>query len=367
MKAVRIAVLQGDGVGPEVVGATVSVLGPAQEWLRDRGIDLRLIDLPVGLTALAAQGSTLPGETFDAVREADGTILGPVMNHRYDLTKPGVVNPSRELRKRLDLFANIRPIRSYPQLGRGSAGIDLVVVRENTEGFYADRNVLDGNGELRPDEGTVISVRVVTKAASLRIVKAAYDLARARAVQRRVTAAHKANVLRLGCGLFLKARDEVAIDYPDIVSDDAHIDALAMRLVMAPQQFDVIVTTNLFGDVLSDLTAGLVGGLGLAPGLNVGQNNAVAQAVHGAAPDIAGKGIANPVAEILSSAMLFDWLARRHQATDLGVVAAEVRAAVDEALSSPDSRTPDLGGKALTAEVGLGIRQLLADRLRMRS
>lgn len=357
MPRYRIGVLEGDGIGPEVVRPAVDAVeaaravtgGPAVEW----------VPLPMGLSAYEREGSTLPAATVAALETCDGFLLGPVSHHTYAAGRPEMANPSGTLRKRLDLYANVRPARSFAGVPTRYAGVDLVVVRENTEGFYADRNVLDGNGEFRPDADTVVSVRVVTRRASSRIAEYAFALAveRARASGRtpHVTAVHKQNVLKLGDGLFLECCREVAARYPDVVFDTAHVDAFAMFLVQRPEAYDVIVTTNLFGDVLSDEAAGLVGGLGLAPSLNVGAQTAMAQAVHGSAPDIAGRGIANPVAEILSTQMLLTWLGQRHGDDEARAAAERIGRAVDRVVAEGQVRTPDLGGRARTDEVGRAI------------
>lgn len=357
MKQLRIVALEGDGIGVDVVPAATRLLRRAADHLSRRGVDLVLLEMPVGLEAYEREGSTLPAATFAAIAGSDGGLLGPVMNHSYRLDEPGMLNPSKELRKRLELFANVRPAHYWQSLGRGRDGVDLTIVRENTEGFYSDRNVLDGNGELRPDADTVMSVRVVTRKASERVARAAFELARQRGGKKKVTMVHKANVLRKGCGLFLEACRDVARAYPDVAVDDLHVDAMAMELVMRPERFDVIVTTNLFGDILSDLAAGLVGGLGMAPGLNVGNDLAVAQAVHGAAPDITGTGKANPVAVILSTAMLLRWLSHRHAEPALNAAAVAIEEAVADALSDEGNLTPDLGGSATTKGLGDAIER----------
>ncbi|HET9014047.1 MAG TPA: isocitrate/isopropylmalate dehydrogenase family protein [Thermomicrobiaceae bacterium] len=349
----RIGVLPGDGIGPEVTTAAVSVLRAAAARA-DLALDLR--PLPVGLDAHTRLGTTLPDETVAALAECDGWILGPVTTHAY--TGPDMPNPSGALRKGFDLYANVRPARSIPGVPALYDGVDLVVLRENTEGFYADRNLLDGNGELRPDADTVISVRVVTRRACERLARAGFALARER--RRKVTLVHKANVLRRGDGLFLEACRAVAADYPDVAVDDYHVDAFAMHLVMRPRDFDVIVTTNMFGDILSDEAAGLVGGLGLAPGLNAGDRTAMAQAVHGSAPDIAGRGRANPVALILSTAMLCEWLGGRHGDAAASDAGRAIRGAVDAALAAGTVRTPDLGGTAGTEALANAVVASLA-------
>jgi 3-isopropylmalate dehydrogenase len=341
----RLAVMDGDGIGPEVIASVRTLLATINK--SEPALNLKPIDLPIGLTAYEQHGTTLPASTLDALETCDGWILGPLTTHAYE--GAAMPNVSAVLRKRYELFANIRPARSFPDIDALYSNVDLVVVRENTEGFYADRNMLAGSGEFQPTPDTVLSVRVVTQRACERLARTGFELARRR--RGHVTLVHKANVLRLGCGLFLDTCRAVAADYSDVRVDDFHVDAFAMHLVMRPAEYDVIVTTNLFGDVLSDLSAGLIGGLGLAPGLNAGQERAMAQAVHGSAPDIAGQGIANPIASILSLAQLLDWLgSRRHDAAATNL-AARLWAAVETVLAAGTTRTPDLGGNATTVEM----------------
>jgi 3-isopropylmalate dehydrogenase len=345
---ITIAVLAGDDIGPEVVDATVAVLDQAASA---RGIPITWERLPVGLAAVDEYGSTLPDRTIERLREIPGWILGPVSHRDYPLGDQRYRNPSGYLRKNFELYANLRPSRGWAGVPAVHPDLDLVIVRENTEGFYADRNMLDGNGELRPDEDTVISVRLVTRRASVRVARQAFELARSRDKKKTVTAVHKANVLRRGDGLFLACCREVAADYPDVNFDDYLVDAFAMRLILRPDAHDVVVTTNMFGDILSDEAAGLVGGLGLAPGLNAGDDHAMAQAVHGSAPDISGRGIANPTAEILSGAMLLDWLGRTRGPEVLSAAARDIERAVGVALAEGGKLTPDLGGKAGTTQL----------------
>lgn len=343
---VSIAVLPGDGIGPDIVEAAVSVLDAAA---RKYGIELDFATLPVGLRALETHGKTLPRETLAALRQYSGWILGPVSHHIYPRDDSRYVNPSGYLRKHFDLYANIRPVISLPGAHGLQQHVDLIVVRENTEGFYADRNLLDGNGELRPNRDLVLSVRVVSRRGSLRVARQAFRLAQFRAGRRRVTAVHKANVLRLGDSLFLKSCQRVARDFPDVSLDDLHVDAFAAALVQRPQQFDVIVTTNMFGDILSNEAAALVGGLGLAPGLNLGDRFAMAQAAHGSAPDIEHLHVANPVAEILSGKLLLSWLAGLHNLPGLHQAAADIDSAIRAAFDDGQTMTSDLGGTATTA------------------
>jgi 3-isopropylmalate dehydrogenase len=355
----RIVVLAGDGIGPEIVSATCRVL---QMALRGANAAVELVHKPIGLAALEQQGRTIPAETQEALEGADGVLLGPLSTHVYDIFDPKTANPSAYLRKHFDLYANVRPARTRAGVPSVADDVDLVVMRENTEGFYSDRNLLDGNGELRPDADTVISVRVITRRASLRIARAGFELARARNGKRRVSLIHKANVLRRSDGLFLDCCREIARDYPEIVVDDFHVDAAAMHLILKPQHFDVIVTTNMYGDILSDEAAALVGGLGLAAGLNAGERLAMAQAVHGSAPDIAGKGVANPSAEILSAGMLLEWLGKRRNDPALGRAGEAMQAAVDATLARGKMLTPDLGGNASTDRFAEAVMETLEGR-----
>lgn len=350
MSAHEVMVLAGDGIGPEVVSSTVRVLEATAE-LYD--VPLAFTELPVGLAAYEAHGSTLPKETLAALETREAWLLGPVTHHTYDVSSGTMPNPSGYLRKHHKLHANVRPARSYRGVPCINDEVDLVIVRENTEGFYADRNVLNGSSEMVITEDVTISLRVVTREASRRVAEYAFDLARRRARTHdrtpSVTALHKANVLRAGDGLFLEECRRAAGSNPDIAFHDMHADAFALHVLRQPERFDVLVTTNLFGDLLSDLTAGLVGGLGLAPGLNVGEHHAMAQATHGSAPDIAGQGIANPVAEILSGAMLLDWLGHRHNDERLIACSTTVHQAVERTLADASLRTPDLGGTGTTS------------------
>lgn len=336
----NLLLLQGDGIGPEIAKATQTVLEAVSA---SHQVGLRVDPRPIGLASLSRAGSTFPNSVLDEARAADGIVLAPVDTYAYPAGQP---NPSATLRKVLDLFANIRPARRRLPTQQGENPIDLVIFRENTEGFYADRNMAVGSGEFRPTDDLTLSIRRITRGACARIARAAF----AEATRRRghVTAVHKANVLKLGDGMFLEEVERVAADYPEIKLETVIVDAMAALLVRHPFQFDVVVTTNMYGDILSDLTGELAGGLGLAPSINAGDRVAIAQAVHGSAPDIAGRGIANPVALILSAAMLLDWLAKRHDRPDLSVAAAAVEDAVDAVLANPDTRTADLGGPLST-------------------
>jgi 3-isopropylmalate dehydrogenase len=345
---VTIAALLGDGIGPDIVTATMRVLTEAG---RKHGIEINFEVLPSGLAAIETHHSTLPQETLDRLPQYPGWILGPVATHLYPSGDPRYINASGYLRTQFQLYANIRPARSFAGVKTVGSNLDLVIVRENTEGFYADRNLLDGNGEFRPDEDTVLSLRVITRRACMRLASRAFELARQRAGQRTVTAVHKANVLRRGDALFLECCRTVAAEYPDITLNDCHVDACALYLITRGSDFDVIATTNMFGDILSDEAAGLVGGLGLAPSLNQGDNQAMAQAVHGSAPDIAHLHSANPVAEILSGKLLLDWLAAPCSLPALLDVGRAINGAIERVLAAGTALTPDLGGTARTDEM----------------
>jgi len=320
-----IAVIRGDGIGPEITDATLRVLDAL-------ALGLRYDFVEAGLAAQEKIGELLPQATLDAIAHHRVALKGP-------LTTPvagGFSSLNVELRKRFDLYANVRPAHSFPNTkSRFPDGVDLITVRENTEGAYI------GEGQQLSEDGeTATLTQKVTRRGSERIVRYAFDLAR-NVGRKKVTVVHKANILKSTSGLFLKVAREVAAKYPDIACNEMIVDNCCMQLVMRPEQFDVIVTTNLFGDIISDLCAGLVGGLGLAPGANIGTEAAIFEAVHGSAPDIAGKGIANPCALVLGAALMLDHIG-------CGSEAMRVRAAVRDALEKRDRTTPDLGGSGTT-------------------
>jgi isocitrate/isopropylmalate dehydrogenase len=344
--AVRLAVMAGDGIGPEITAATLAVLKSA-----DRAFDLNLAfeEAPIGLAGLRALGSTVPDESFARAKAADGIIMGPVDTANYPA---GALNPSAEMRKRLALFANIRPARSRPGLPpRCGKPVDLVIVRENTEGFYADRSMHVGIGDLMPTPDLAISIRKITRDASTRIAEQAFRMA-ARRPRRHVTAVHKANVLRVSDGFFLDCVRAVAARHPQVSYDERIVDAMAALLVRDASQFDVIVTTNMYGDILSDEASEISGSLGLAASINAGADHAIAQAQHGSAPDIAGKDVANPSALIGSAAMLLGWLAARRGEARLAKAADAIEAALDAVIANPEMRPRDLGGPLGTHAFG---------------
>ncbi|GAA0506462.1 3-isopropylmalate dehydrogenase [Paractinoplanes deccanensis] len=341
MTGYRLGVLLGDGIGPEIVPAAVAVvdaaLPDAVEW----------VELPMGLSAIGSHGAAVPPETLTGLAELDGWLLGPHDSAAYPEPHRSELNPSGAIRKHFDLYANIRPAKAYEGGNAIVPGADLVIVRENTEGFYADRNTYAGTGEFMPTPDVAISLGIVTRHAVERIARTAFELASRR--RKRVTIVHKANVLKLTTGLFRDVCREVARDHPQITVDDFHIDAMTAHLVRRADAFDVIVTENMFGDILSDLAGEIAGSLGIAPSLNSSDTHAMAQAAHGSAPDIAGRNLANPIAMMLSSAMLLDWLSAKHGDNRLREAAARIERSVRAVVHS-GVRTRDLGGAASTTE-----------------
>ena len=319
-----IAVIRGDGIGPEIMDATLHVLDAM-----NLGLTYEFVE--AGMAALEKHGELLPASTIDAIQRHRIALKSP-------LTTPvgeGFSSINVELRKRFDLYANVRPAISFPNTKSRYQNIDLITVRENTEGAYI------GEGQAVTADGeTATLTQRVTRKGSERIVRYAFELAR-KVGRKKVTILHKANILKSTSGLFLKTARNVALQYPDIQCNEMIIDNACMQLVMKPEQFDVLVTTNLFGDIISDLCAGLVGGLGLAPGANIGTEAAIFEAVHGSAPDIAGKGIANPCALLLGAAQMLDHLGMAERGNAL-------RKAIRDAMDVKDSLTPDLGGEGNT-------------------
>lgn len=332
--------LPGDGIGPEIMASTIDVLDAVSPLLK---APVTILQSDIGFVSLANHGVTITDDVIAMAREVDGLLLGPVSHNEYPPVEEGGLNPSGVLRKALNLYANMRPAKSWPGLARpyGKA-IDVLVARENIEGFYADRNMHEGSGEFMPVPGVALAMRRITTEASINIAKAAFEAACNRPAKK-VTAIHKANVMRLSDGLFLDAVRSVAATYPDVAYDEELIDAAAALLVRDPNRFDVIVTTNMFGDILSDLASELSGSLGLAGSLNAGDTHAAAQAQHGSAPDIAGLNKANPTSLILSLSMLLEHL-NEQEAADA------ITAAIGICLADSSSRTTDLGGSLGTAE-----------------
>src|SRR5262245_31660298 len=351
----KILVLPGDGIGPEITQATLAVLDRANAKFK-LGLEWEKRD--IGLSTLKARGSTLPDDVMGAARNAPGIILGPVDHLQYPSREKGGINPSGELRVKLDLFANIRPARSRMGVGLTGKPVDLVIFRECTEGFYADRNMFEGRGEFMPTPDLALSVRKVTARQCERISRVAFDWARKR--RKKVTAVHKANVLHISDGLFLREVRKVAKEYPDVELDEKIVDAMAALLVRDPSRFDCIVTGNMFGDILSDEASEISGSLGLAGSTMAGDDACCAQAQHGSAPDIQNQDKANPTSLILSAAMLLEWLAARHRRPEFEQAARAIEEAIDSALQSPDTRTPDLKGKLGTQAFGKHIAGSIA-------
>jgi isocitrate dehydrogenase (NAD+) len=324
MAKYKITLLPGDGIGPEVTAAVVSIL-------ECTGVDIEWEKYFVGAEALSRFGDPLPQEVLDSILRNKVALKGPV-------TTPvgtGFSSINVRLRKTLDLYANLRPVRSVPSIKSRYENIDLIVVRENTESLYAGLE-----HEVVP--GVVESIKIITEKASTRIARFAFDYAVTHG-RKRVTAVHKANIMKLSDGLFLKCHREMAKNYPTVVADDRIVDNLCMQLVMNPNQFDVLLLENLYGDIVSDLTAGLVGGLGVVGGANIGENGAVFEAVHGSAPDIAGQNKANPLALLQSAVMMLQHLGEMD-------AAGRVYDAILKVLASgPEHRTPDIGGTGTTA------------------
>ncbi|HET7850720.1 MAG TPA: isocitrate/isopropylmalate family dehydrogenase [Pseudolabrys sp.] len=342
----KIGILLGDDIGLEVVPECVKVMKTAAARA---GLAIDWSELPIGKRGHDLHGDTLPAVTEKALRDLDGWIMGPIGHAAYPRNDPTWVMPA--VRKRFELFVALRPSRSYSNVASIHKGVDIVFVRELSEGMLYSESVVAGFPEFRPNDEITVAARVITRKGSSRVAREAFELARTRH-RKKVTAAHKEPVYRLACGMFAEECRKVAREYPDVAYEEAMIDTVSMKLVMEPQQFDVVVTTNQFGDILSDIGAGLVGGLGLAPGLCVGERQAMAQATHGSAPDIAGRGIANPYAMIVSGQMLMAWLGRKHRQPKAIAAAERMQAAIDRIVAEGKHLTKDLGGKASTGEMG---------------
>ncbi|MGC8555838.1 MAG: isocitrate/isopropylmalate dehydrogenase family protein [Conexivisphaera sp.] len=347
----RIAFAEGDGIGPEIVPVAVRCVGEAAGDL------LEFVRVEVGWSAYRSSGSSLPGRTLEELSRSDGLILGPLDVGSYPPGDPGSPSPSGRIRRAFDLYANVRPVRPPPWSTRQ---FDLVVVRENTEGAYADRNMHAGSGEFMPSPDVALAVRVSTRRGCRRIASVGFELASRR--RRSLTVAHKANVLRMTDGLLLEEARALARSFPGVSYSEELVDALAYRLAVDPGHYDVIVAPNEWGDIISNEAAALAGSMGLAPSLNFGDSWAMAQAAHGSAPDIAGRGLANPIAIVLSASMLLEWLSSRRGDARLLEASLSVRRAVDSVLleRDPDALTPDLGGRGTTRSMESALCSRLA-------
>lgn len=340
----KIGLLEGDGIGEEIVQATVKLV---KAVAKTQQVDIEWVPLMIGWKAIKEKGHPIPEETIETLKNCHAWLLGPHDSSSYPEKFKNMRNPSGELRHRFDLFANIRPAKSMPGINGLVNNADIVIYRENTEGFYVDRNMYKGLGEYQVTEDVVITSGVITRQAIERIAHAAFQAAKHR--KRKVTIVHKANVIRMGSGMFLDVCKEVSVMYPAVEVDDYHIDAMCAHLVRRLDDFDVIVTENMFGDILSDLAGELIGSLGLAPSINANNEIAMAQAAHGSAPDIAGKGIANPIGMMMSSALLFDWLSEKYNDQRLKKMAIEIENSINCTLES-GVKTKDLKGDKSTIE-----------------
>lgn len=336
----KIALMPGDGIGPELTEATLKVLEVAQEKF---GIKLNMIRAEAGDACLKNRGAALPEDSLKIIKESHACLKGPVGETAADVIV--------RLRLMFDLYANVRPLKAYPGAPVAHPDIDMIFVRENTEDVYKGLEYTIGND-------TTICLRVITRKSCERIAKRAFETARVRNGKKKVTAIHKANVMRVTDGLFASVCREIAKQYPDIAYNEMYVDAATMHLIRKPQDFDVFCTCNMFGDILSDEAAQLIGGLGMAPGANIGDNFALFEPIHGSAPDIAGKHIANPISMILSAKMMLDWLGEKYNDSNCTKAAAAIEAAVAKTLQTK-SLVPDLGGKASTMEMAQSIASAL--------
>jgi len=326
----KISLITGDGIGPELSASAISVLNTIGEKF-DFKFDLTT--LSAGDKALEQTGKALPDETVEIIKKSDVCLKAPVGESAADVI---VV-----LRRMLDLYANIRPAKSYPHMPALRDDIDMVIVRENTEDLYIGKEFSLGD--------SAVALRVISETASKRIARYAFETAKVRDSMKKVTCVHKSNVMRVTDGLFAKACTDISKDYPDVTFEQMYVDACAMNLIRQPEQFDVVVTTNLFGDILSDESSQVVGGLGMAPAANIGDNFALFEPVHGAAFDIAGQNIANPSSFLLSIKMMFDWLGSKHNDSKCFEIATKLESTIFDLVKS-GVKTKDIGGNVSTVE-----------------
>lgn len=340
---IRLAVLEGDGIGPEITDATVKVLQAAG---RVTGLKTRIKTAPIGWKGYRKRRSTLPDETLKTLREHEGWIVGPTFAGEYPKDDPYRGHPNGFIRRHFKLFANVRPVQAWPQLHPLIPDLDITVLRENTEGFYPDRNLVWGYGEFKPREDVALALRVITGEACDRFAKFCFDYTAALG-EKRLAIVHKRTALPQTDGIFIGAFEKIKDRYRNIAIELVRIDTFSSSFPRDPLRYKLVATTNLFGDILSDQASGLAGGVGLAPSLNAGLDHAMAQAVHGTAPDIAGKQQANPSALILSTAMLLRWFYQRTKSGACRDAAELIDRAVKNAILSGET-TPDLGGSAST-------------------
>jgi 3-isopropylmalate dehydrogenase len=352
----NIAILEGDDIGLEVVPECVKIM---KEAASRENLEIEWCPMPIARRGHELTGKTIPDGTLEQLQTLGAWILGPIGHREYPKNDPTWVNAHPVFRLHFELFANYKPFRSFDNLPSIHKNIDILFLRETTEGFKVDGNLFRGYGEFMPTEEMAIGVCVTTRRKSRLIAEAAFEAARERP-RKKVSAVHKNTVYRYGDGLFADECRKVAARFPDVEFEEVIVDTFAMRLVMNPQQYDVIVTTNLYGDILTDEAAGLIGGLGMAPGLNASLTHAMAQATHGSAPDIAGRNLANPYAMIMSGKMLLEWLGLKRSEPKATRAAARIGRAVDEVIAEARHVTRDLGGSAGTREMGDAIAKRIA-------
>lgn len=326
----NVSLITGDGVGPELADSAVTVLDAVSD---KAGVRFDVVRLAAGDATLLDTGAALPADTLDGIKKSDACLKAPVGESAADVIV--------ELRRVLDLYANIRPARSYPGVASLRDDIDMVIVRENTEDLYS-------GAEFRIDDAAV-ALRIISEFASRRIAEQAFELSRQRNMMKKVTCVHKSNVMRVTDGLFRRVCEEVSAKYPDVIFEHMYVDACAMNLIRQPEQFDVILTTNLFGDILSDESSQVVGGLGMAPAANIGDTFALFEPVHGAAFDIAGRNVVNPTAFILSIRMMLEWLGLTKQDTECVRAADGLETAIADTIRSGVG-TRDIGGSLTTEQ-----------------
>jgi 3-isopropylmalate dehydrogenase len=340
MKEYKISLIPGDGIGPELTEATLAILKSAQTCF---GIKLDIVEAEAGDTTFQKTGVALPNETVEKIKSSHACLKGPVGETAADVIV--------KLRLMFDLYANLRPIKSYPKTASVRPDIDMLFVRENTEDLYKGLEFSLGD--------TAVALRVITRKNTERIARKGFELARRRNGKKKVTAIHKANVMRITDGLFSSVCRDMAKQYPDIAFNELYVDAASMRLIKEPQEFDVLVTPNLFGDILSDEAAQLIGGLGMAPGANIGDNFALFEPIHGSAPNRAGKQTANPISMILAGKLMLDWLGEKYEDTRCLKAANAIEWGVVETLQSGPT-VPDCGGKATTQGMAEAIAATLS-------
>ena len=336
MKEYKISVIRGDGIGPELTEATMEVLKATQ---REFDLNLSMVEAEAGDLCFEKRGAALPEDSIKKIKESDACLKGPVGETAADVIV--------KLRLMFDLYANIRPIKAYPATTVARPDIDMIFVRENTEDVYKGQEFTIGND-------TAVCLRVITRRNCERIARKGFEIARIRNGKKKVTAIHKANVMRVTDGLFASVCRETAKLYPDIFFNELYVDAASMRLIKEPQVFDVLVTCNMFGDILSDEAAQLIGGLGMAPGANIGDKFALFEPIHGSAPNRAGKQTANPISMILASKMMLDWLGERHMDSRCLEAATAIQNSVINTLRT-NNTVPDLGGKTTTFGMAMAI------------